>query len=168
MTTEERKLVMELASDSISREQFLKRFPADLSDSNTYIRQGLEKALVEENSDDVEYVLILGFCLGFSVEHVDVLNRLLLQPWHYKHEDIARLLKRFASPSSVDPLYKTALAEFEYLNYDDGYALAVKCIWALGAIKTDAALEKLEQLAQSDKPILREAAAKQIERIRAV
>lgn len=63
-----------------------------------------------------------------------MLNELLLATWHEQHENIAFILEGKKSPDSVNALYNTALIKFDYLNYDDTYELARKCIKALSAI----------------------------------
>jgi len=78
------------------------------------------------------------------------------------HEDIASLLQGIRSPGSIDELYKTALTRFDYLDYDDSYSLARKCIHALGDINTAESKEKLAMLAGSGIPIIKEAAEKQL------
>ena len=52
-----------------------------------------------------------------------------------------------------------AARELPYLAWDDNHALAVKCIWALHDIGTDAAKEKLALLAGSDLEVIRENAS---------
>lgn len=54
--------------------------------------------------------------------------------------------------------------ELDYLDYDDSYSLAVKCIWALGAIGTDNSRDRLKKLASSGQKIVEEAAAHQLNR----
>lgn len=86
------------------------------------------------------------------------------EPWHHQHEDIATLLDFLKSPNSIECLYKITLTEFEYLSYDDSYALALKCIWALGNINTEESKQKLELLSKSENEIIRQNARKQLER----
>ena len=94
-----------------------------------------------------------------------ILNRLLPLDWHYQHENIALALQRLADSSSVDSLYLAAQSRHAYLDYDQAYALAVKCIWALGAIGTDEAREKLQRLAASEKTVISLAAQHQLARL---
>lgn len=56
------------------------------------------------------------------------------------------LLQGFKAPESVDAIYTTIFSHFEYLDYDDSFALARKCIHALGDINTAYSREKLELL----------------------
>ncbi|MET9438981.1 HEAT repeat domain-containing protein, partial [Streptomyces sp. NPDC006551] len=52
----------------------------------------------------------------------------------------------------------------EYLDFDESRALAVKAIWALGAIPGEEAREALEGLRGDENEIIRENAVKQLAR----
>lgn len=94
-----------------------------------------------------------------------ILIRLIQEPWHQMHEDIASTLQwDIPSPKAIEVLYKTALTKFDYLDFDEAYALAVKCIWALGDINTPESMEKLELLAESKNKIIRKNAKAQLKR----
>ena len=85
--------------------------------------------------------------------------------WHTQHENIASILQELKAPESVDCLYQAAVVDLDYLDYDEAYALAVKCAWALGAIRTEQAKEKLHMLAKSENPVKRDAALYQLKRL---
>jgi HEAT repeat protein len=53
--------------------------------------------------------------------------------------------------------------KLEYLQYDENFALARKCTWALTDIGTDAAMAKLQELAGSSNPKIRSYARKRLE-----
>nr|WP_319396638.1 hypothetical protein [uncultured Desulfobacter sp.] len=165
MTNAEKKLIEELMSDTITKMEFRNRFPVDIQQNSDYILSNLEKAFNDKNADDIEDILFVGFSFSlFSNKFVNVLCDLIIEEWHYKHEDIAMILQELKDPQSIDNLYKTALSKYEYLDYDDSCALAVKCIWALGDINTDYAREKLKLLATSDNSIIKENAVRQLNR----
>ncbi len=65
-------------------------------------------------------------------------------------------------PSTVDCLCKAAELHFEYLDYDDSYQFARKCIKALSAIDNEAAISKLQLLAQSSIPEVQQYAIKEL------
>lgn len=75
------------------------------------------------------------------------------------------LLQRLKLPSSIEVLYETAIKEYEYLDYDEAHALAVKCIWALEDIGTEYAEQKLQLLLNSNISVIKENAQKQLDRI---
>jgi hypothetical protein len=154
MTPEERQLVIDLALGRISEDDFLMRFPANPRKQPAYVKQALEDADRSRDAVDAECAMLLGFRFGFPPDTGDILCKLLQADWHMQHENIASALQKLKDPQCVEALYETALKQFAYLDYDESYALAVKCIWALKAIDTPEAIEKLELLAQSDNPII--------------
>ena len=165
MTNEEKKLVEDLMKNSISKSEFLKLFQIDIKKDNDYLLSLLEKAYNENNADDIEDILFISFSFSlFSKIFVNILNKLIVEEWHYKHEDIARILQKLKDPKSVEYLYEATLSSYEYLDYDESYALAVKCIWALGDINNEFAIEKLKLLSKSDNTIIKENAINQLNR----
>jgi hypothetical protein len=168
MNDEEKNLILALANKSITREEFLKRYPADLRSPSDYLSQLLEQVLKRKDKKEAEYAMLLGFSFGFEKKQIGILCQLLQAKWHEQHEDIVGLMQKFKAAESVDCLYETALTKFDYLKYNDSSALVVKCAWALGDIKTKQAEEKLRLLAQSDNPIAQEAANHQLKRIQHV
>jgi hypothetical protein len=166
MTTEEQKTVLDLASHTISEEEFLQRFGIRHSEGRKLALSILEDAYRRKDGLDAEYGLYVGFHFGFSADHLDVLCRLSDADWHTRHEDVVTALGELRDKRTVGALYRAALKLHPYLNYDDCRALAVKAIWALGELGDPAADEKLQLLAQSDHPILRAEALNQLQRRR--
>ena len=165
MTQNERELIGKLMSDSISDRGFLENFTVNIAENPNYFRQLLKEAYDEKNSYDVDYLIYIGFTFNlFTEEYVEILCKLIEASWHEQHENIATLFQFLKSTKSIESLYKTAITHFEYLDYDDSYALAVKCIWALGDINTIEARKKLELLSESDNEIIRNNALKQLKR----
>lgn len=165
MTNIERQLIGDLMDDSISEEQFLKGFTVDINGNPDYIRKLLYCAYEEENADDVDDILFVIFTFNLITEdYVDLLCRLMNASWHHSHEDIATIFQAFMFPQVTDSLYQAALTQFEYLKFDKSYALAVKCIWALGDINTSESRKKLELLSELDNEIIKKNALRQLER----
>ena len=154
------------------KRKFLKDFTVDVTKNPQYALQLLETAYNEKNADDVELSMdIIGmfdlFSKEYPKEYICLLLKLLEADWHHEHENIVWIFQQELKISeAVNPLYETALKQFEYLEYDEFFALAVKCIWALGAIKTKEAIEKLELLARSDNKIIKKNALNQLKMIR--
>lgn len=163
ITKEGQGLVLDLALKRISEDMFFRLFPADLKLNTTFAVRELEDALIRKDAAQVECALLLTFHFGNQERHAAILCKLLLEDWHHQHENIASLLQDLKDPSSIECLYQTALTHFAYLDYDEAYALAVKCIWALGDINTDDAKGKLLLLAHSDNDIIRENALEQLQ-----
>lgn len=165
ITDNEKQFIKDFISGNIERNDLLRLYPINLNEDKDYILQGLNNAFARQNPEDVEYLLYL---LPFDKEltkpgkYLDIFCKLLKVSWHYQHESLANLLQGLKDPKSVDCLYKAASAKFDYLDYDDTYSLARKCIHALGDINTEYAKEKLRLLAASSIPIIKEKAEKQL------
>ena len=141
----------------ISFQQLQKEFLKNDDERIEYIKTELEKAYNEKNGDSV-YILILAIYMFklYSEKFVDILCKLTKEEWHGKHEDIAIYFMEMELPSTVECLYELAISDFEKYRHDEYCQLVEKCCYALGAIGTEEAKEKLELLAKSDKGIIRE------------
>ncbi len=167
MNENERKLISKLIINEITEQQFLSEFTVNVVQHPSCVFELLERAYNEENADDIEQLIgIAGRFNLFTESNAELLCNLLEARWHYRHEDIARALQSIKSPNSIECLYKTALTKFEYLEHDNSYALARKCMWALGDINTDESKKKIELLAESEDEELREYAFEQLNRKR--
>ena len=165
MTKHQIELVSKLMLKNISKEKFAKEFNC----SSSYVKELLEVAYNEKNADDVDYLLHIVFTFNLvTSDYSDLLCRLMDAPWHFKHEDIASLFQSYKFHQGIEYLYKAALTRHEYLDFDEAYALAVKCIWALGAINTHDSISKLELLTKSENEIIRDNAKYQLNRLRDV
>ena len=141
----------------ISFQQLQKEFLKNDDERIEYIKTELEKAYNEKNGDSV-YILISAIYMFelYSEKFVDILCKLTKEEWHGKHEDIAIYFMEMELPSTVECLYELAISDFEKYRDDEYCQLVEKCCYALGAIGTEEAKEKLKLLAKSDKDIIRE------------
>lgn len=165
LNEQQHRLIMSFLRKEIGRAEFMRKFPLREDDLGRIALDVLTSALASKDESDVNYGMYLGFSLGFSVEHAETLTRLLAEDWHSKHEDIASTLQELRWQGAVDVLYRTALKSYDYLSYDDSYALGVKCIWALGDIGTPEALDKLRAISREGNRVLRANARKQLIRL---
>jgi hypothetical protein len=99
---------------------------------------------------------------GADGDYTDILLQLLDETWHVSEEDIVSVLELIKDPKSVDKLYEVAL---DVPDYDDMRAVAKKCIWALSAINTPEAVQKLKLLEKFDDPIIKENAAFELKQV---
>ena len=92
----------------------------------------------------------------------EILSDLLLAEWHFKHEDIVMIMKMIEDPDTVDCLYLTAFKKLPYLDYDDTFGLARKCIYALAAIQTSDAINKIKLLTTNPNEVISKYAKKEL------
>ncbi|CAI1873407.1 Uncharacterised protein [Serratia fonticola] len=151
-------------SQKIPMDEVKERFSLEGTSQYEFIHDLLIEARDNKDPDLLEDGITLIFIFKEMKYPVKELNELLLEPWHYRHEDIASLLQDAKSPTSIDALNKAVMTKFDYLDFDDSYALVVKCIWALGEIGTPVAMDKMTKLSKSDNKIIRDNAINQLKR----
>ncbi len=162
--------MLNLIFKKIDKDTFMIEENLNQENLTSEIRVMLSDVCREKDATKLEIIL----CVLMSFEEsqyklVDYLNQIILMDWHKQHENLAMILQNIKSPTSVESLYCTVYKRYSYLAYDENYALAVKCIWALGMIKDEYAIEKLKQIAVSaDNRIIKENAIKQLELIKNV
>jgi len=164
MNTQHRQAVIDYMLKKISLRRLLELYPVDPRTDRNHVHDLLADAIACKDPDKLGTAKLLGFEFGFTRNCVPLLNELLLCGWHKYHEDVASALQILKDPSSIDALFKAALTDWDYLNYDRAFALARKCCWALGDINTDEADQKLQILSKSDNATKAAAAREQLER----
>jgi hypothetical protein len=169
MTVEQRRLCKDLVitpphgRSQISKEEFLRQFPSSVQQGKLALPL-LKEAYDAHSPEDLECALLIGFTFGFGPGHREILSNLIEADWHHSHEDIVEALDTLRSPDAVDALFRATQWIPKSLEYDEGRALAVKAIWALGKIPGCESQAKLEMVARSDDPVVRETALEQLDR----
>ncbi|HEY0048869.1 MAG TPA: HEAT repeat domain-containing protein [Pyrinomonadaceae bacterium] len=163
LTEETKKLSISLTSGVFTNEEFIQAYSDGRRIDKEYVINLFNEAINNKDAEAVEEALTVGIVFDFfSNEFSEIFCKLLQADWHYKHEDIAGLLQDLKDPSTVDCLYNAAQLHFEYLNYDDSYQFARKCIKALSKMGNKEAIEKLQLLAGSNIPEIKQYAVKEL------
>ena len=167
MKESQRCAVKQLMSRAITSSQFIKEFEVDIAVNPSALVPLLEIAYNEKNASDLDLIMYVGFAFNlFNYDYIDVLSKLLIEDWHYKHEDIVSVFEDLTPPEVVDILYQTAFKKYKYLACDGDYnSLSQRCLWALRKINTSKALEKLLECSKSDDPYIRKEALMHLEQI---
>lgn len=149
----------------ISQEELRNTIECSSPQFQIKLKEELENTIVNQDGERLEYLIYTLFLTEENINinfYVDLLNKLIICKWHQQHENIAMLLQKIHSPSSVTYLQKAVHLRPQYLEWDDNYAFEVKCIWALGYIKNSEAEEVLEQLSKESNAVLSQNAKKTI------
>jgi len=150
MKSETSFLIKALYAGSINKEEFLKQYFDGKIPSENHVLHLIEQAISSKDASLVEEAIVLLYTGFFKMDSFLLfLCQLLKENWHTKHEDTAMLLKQIKSPQTVECLYDAVEIQFKYLEYDDTYQFARKCIKALSAIGNDNAVNKLKLLTYS-------------------
>jgi len=103
---------------------------------NESVLSKLLESISLESPDQLEEAVNFAWQSGMNQEYVQVLN---------------------------EALYLTALKKYDYLDYDEDFALARKCTWALADIGTSEAKLKLEELQKCDNQLISNFALKRLQ-----
>lgn len=122
----------------------------------------LKENIKNKDADGLSNTLAVICHDGADRDYTDILLHLLDEKWHMSEEDIITVLELIKDPKSVDKLYEVAI---NVLDYDEMRALAKKCMWALSAINTPEAIQKLKSLQNSEDAIINENAIFQLEEV---
>jgi hypothetical protein len=157
-------LLKSYALGKIDKSEFVRAYFDEEIPGDDYFSDLLADAINRKSAEDTERALILMDVLEITnTISALTLAELLLKGWHYCHEQIAMILKEVKNPLTVDSLFHAANLRLEYLDYDDTFQLARKCIKAIAAIGDSKAIEKLNLLAQNDREIIRFYAEKELQ-----
>lgn len=122
----------------------------------------LKNNFSNKDAEGLSYTLAVIYDDGADSDYTDTLLLLLDEKWHISEEDIVSVLELIKDPKSIDKLYDVAI---NVPDYDEMRALAKKCMWALKAINTPEAIEKLRLLQNTDDQIISENATFHLERL---
>ena len=156
-------LLTSLYSGKISKEQFIESYFENKNSNNEFVLEFMAKGMVDKSDETIEEVIVL-LSTGFFPISVFVSNLriLLLESWHTRHEDVVTLLTGFSDDSTIEHLYKATELKLSYLDYDDTYQLARKCIKSLSRIGNDLSLNKIRCLMNSGNDVIAGYARKEL------
>lgn len=114
----------------------------------------------EGDEDFIEAALFLIEFLGEPSNWIDILNKLVIDKNHQRHEDIVHSLQHYKNPKSVQYLKGIIdlKEDLSYLDYDDYGAFYKQCFFALRDIGTKDAFLTILGYFDSNNEILREEA----------
>jgi len=159
------RLAGNLWTGKVSDAEFCAAFSTSVVDVKGFGLRVLQEAVATQDGVLVELGLYVGHRFGFTDEHLGVLMILAGADWHTQHENTVDGLAELRAPSSIDTFYRTATARFDYLDFDEAFALGVKCIWAMGNIASVEAVARLGDLLSCGNDILVENAVTQLSRL---
>lgn len=129
MTNKEREIVDEFYFNKITKEEFLKQYPVDVTKNKGHIFLSVKVAYNNKDANELDLALtliIFNTTVVNSDEFVELLCLLLKERWHPQHENIVTILQGIKSPKSIDTLYQTALTRFDSVANMETYSLARK------------------------------------------
>lgn len=131
------------------------------------IRQCVSELAQVEADEFVQVVLFFYYLHDSPDAYLDILHSLLMNPDHFQHAEIIRILQDVGSEQSISYLLEAIALKpaLLYLGYDDYGAYYKKCLWALTAIGTEEAKVAISFFTRSPVPELREQAVYRLSRL---
>ncbi|AVJ18252.1 hypothetical protein CLM71_14455 [Serratia sp. MYb239] len=164
MSTDKKDLILSFIMNKITATELISSYNENYGEIN--ICKELYNARNEKDPDAVDIFLYFGDVIGYRYTCINLLNNLLTETWHKKHEELVRLLAQYKSETSINSLFETSLLNLDYLDYDEDHVLADKCIRALAKINTKESIEKIKKLTHSDNASIRKSATKHLQKIK--
>jgi 2-polyprenyl-6-methoxyphenol hydroxylase-like FAD-dependent oxidoreductase len=114
--------------------------------------------MMEKNNSDLEDALTIFWVIDSNDDVLDILNELLLQNWHTRHEEIIHSIQKISSPKSIRYIKEAMQINFQYLeDYGTGLRQFInQCGHALLSIGTKEAIELIYELSESKNQILKD------------
>lgn len=127
----------------------------------------LSEELASHDSSRIETALValVSSELYSSAELAPILCTLLANEYHFAHERIASFLQELRDPTTTPCLVSTASKHYDYLDYDESFQLARKCIKALSSIGTSDAIAALQELKSNKNSVIASYARKELARL---
>jgi hypothetical protein len=152
MTKFENQLLKQWENAELTTESFIAQFPIDLKNNSAFIIAEINKAIKSTKKDELNRAINLIYFCENNEALIDVLNQLLINPNHKKHQFITKTIQSLKNPSSISFIKKVLNTGFNYLNYtgSDAEVIAKWFSWALLSIDTKEAIDVMKEFAKSD------------------
>ena len=146
-----REILDEIEEQQIGLGDYLPRIPYHAFLYTNDLVAEIIAAYHQREPEILQDLLAIAARDGVNDRYTEILCEIMKNEWFWINEEIAMLLEDIRDPASVDTLYTTAL---NIPPHDEVRALARKCIWALVAIGTREAKEKIRQLKAANDPVI--------------
>ncbi|MEL6192113.1 MAG: hypothetical protein AAFR66_08690 [Bacteroidota bacterium] len=151
LTENQKKIILDLALQKLSLQEFFEKYPLDESQIKDYIHQLYKEAFDEKSDDTLEFSLLLHGFLGlrdWRNGFSSIWRELLKEGWHRQHEDLVVCITGFEDPQDIDLLFQIACTKFDYMIEEDNVALTTRCVYALGSLHHPEAKKRIALIAK--------------------
>lgn len=151
MTDKDKQLLIDLDYGRISYDELLERFSTNIKQDSEFVRKEMYTAIESADSEKIGMTLPLIWLSGDIDKYVDILNELLINPNHRKHQEIAKGLQDHPSPTTVSFVRKVLEINFDYLEYtySESNTIAKWFSWLLYSIGTMEAIDLIKEYSNS-------------------
>jgi hypothetical protein len=151
MLEADKKLLHDFYDGDISAEACRNSFSVDLKSDLAFTKTTIENNIRNDNSSELNLLIPLIWLAENDFYFTDLLNKLLINPHHKSHQQIAKALQGIASPTTVPFVQKALETNFDYLNYtcSDSDVIAKWFSWILFKIGTTDAIKMIKEFTHS-------------------
>jgi hypothetical protein len=147
----DKKLLIDYNDGVISAEACINSFSIDLKSDFVFTKTVINDNILYQQSSELNLLIPLIWLAENDVYFTDLLNELLINPYHKSHQQIAKVLQGIASPTTVPFVQKAFETNFDYLNYtcSDSDVIAKWFSWILFKIGTSDAIKMIKEFTHS-------------------
>ena len=156
VTKSDKQLLTSFYVGKLSIKDFLEKCSTDLLKNADFVVAEIEHAIKTKSVERLDAAINLMWWgierFKNQTDYTDVLNRLLLIPYHHEHQYITKTLQGIKSPLSVPFIRQVLETDFSYLAYtcSESGVIAKWFSHALFDIGTAEAIEVMRDFSQSD------------------
>ena len=142
----------------IDKGEFIRQIQFEIGNRKEDVENLLEQIIENQNPDELEYGLVILYATEKNNEMLDIIHKLILEPWHREYEELAHDLQRRKRPESIQFLKQAIKNKYEYLeSYGTGTRQLInQCGHALKSIGTKEAINTIRELSKSEDPIIKD------------
>jgi len=158
MTDKIESIIKTYWKSEIDKAEFVRQIQFEIGYKKEDVKDLLKQIIQNRNRDELEYGLVILFAIEEDNDMIDVIHKLMLEPWHREYEELTHNLQRRNRPESIPYLKQAILNKYEYLeSYGTGTRQLInQCGHALKSIGTDEAINTIRELSKSDDPIIKD------------
>lgn len=151
MTDLDKQLLNEYTEGIITSEYLLQHFSADIKKDADFVRKEMSLAIGSTDTNDIQLAIELIWLSSDTSVFVDLLNELLITPYHRSHQRIAKTLQDIRSPTTVPFVRKVLESNFSYLDYTYSESAVITKLfsWLLYSIGTTEAINLMKEYSHS-------------------
>jgi len=151
----------------IDKEEFVRQIQLKIGNKKEDVENLFERIIRNRNADELEYGLVILYAIEENNDMIDIIHKLLLEPWHREYEELTHDLQKRKRPESIPFLKQAIQNKYEYLeSYGTGTRQLInQCGHALKSIGTEEAINSIRELSKSDDPIIKDEMLYRVSRI---
>lgn len=167
MTDKIEAIIKKYWHGEINQKELVRQIQFEIGYKKEDVKNLIEQIIRNQNPDELEYGLVILYAIEEDNEMIDIIHKLILEPWHREYEVLAHDIQRRKRPESIPFLKQAIQNKYEYIeSYGTGTRQLInQCGHALSSIGTEEAINAIRELSKSEDPIIKDEMLYRISRI---